>query len=179
MDAHLARALLSAWQLPQFHDALRHLIDLDEVTGLLAALAAGAPDEQTRQRSLGLLRKASETEDIRQAVLLLIADPGFREQISQVVVKALADRPALGRAVGAAILDPQVAIEVGRVLDSARARAALWKAVDSQLAGRRVRLLTAGLALLAKRDVRRLLWSLHKYGVIRELRRLQSVAPQR
>lgn len=179
MDAHLARALLSAWELPQFRDALQHLIDLDEVTRLIAAFAAGAPDEQTRQRSLELLRTASETDDIRQAVLMLIADPAFREQISPVVVNALAKHPALGQAVGSAILDTEVATETVRVLDSGRARAALWKAIDSQLAGRRVRLLTAGLALLAKRHVRRLLWALRRHGVIRELRRMQGAEAAR
>jgi hypothetical protein len=171
MSPHLARALLSAWRLPQFRGALAHLIDLDEVTRLLAAYAAGAPDEQTRQRTLDLLRTASDTDDIRKAVLLLIADSAFRSQIARVVVDAMADRPALAKAVGEAIADPEVADEAARILDSARTRAALWKAVDSRLEGRRVRLLSAALSLLAKRDVRRLLWSLRRHGVIRELRR--------
>ena len=91
MDPHLARALLSAWQLPQFRDALQDLIDLDEVTGLLAALAAGAPDEQTRRRSLELLRTASDTDSIRNAVLLLVGDDWFRDHIAQ----AVANGPAL------------------------------------------------------------------------------------
>lgn len=170
MDPHLARALLSAWQLPQFRDALQDLIDLDEVTGLLAALAAGAPDEQTRRRSLELLRTASQTPSIRDAVLLLVADDAFRGQTAQAVANAMADRPALAAAVAAAIVDHEVAEEVRRILGSARTRAALWKAVDGQLEHRRFRLVTAALSLLARRDVRRLLRALRRHGVLRALR---------
>lgn len=171
MDPHLARALLSAWQLPEFRDALQHLIDLDEVTALLAALAAGAPDEQTRQRSLELLRTASETEPIRDAVLLLVAHGAFRVQALQAVANALADRPGLAVAVAAAIADDQVADLAGSILRSRRTRAALWRAVDSRIAGRRLRLFAAGVSLLAHRDVRRLLRVLQRHGVLHELRR--------
>jgi len=170
VDPHLAGALLSAWQLPAFRDALQDLIDLDEVIGLLDALARSAPDEQTRHRSLELLRTASETESIRQAVLLLIADDEFRAQVSMAVSTVLADRPALAQSIAAALADREVAAEVIRILGSARTRAALWKAVDGQLQGHRFRLLTAGLALLARRDVRKLLRALHRHGVLRALR---------
>jgi hypothetical protein len=167
MDLHLARALLSAWQLPQFRDALQHLIDLDEVTSLLAAYAAGAPDEQTQHRLLELLRSASDTDAIRDAVLLLVADDAFRQEISAAVGNAMPERPGLVHA----IASPDVARDVIHILRSDRMRASLWKAVDSQLAGRRLRLYAAGLALLVHRDVRRLLRELRRLGVLRELRR--------
>jgi hypothetical protein len=170
MDPHLARALLSAWRLPQFRDALQHLIDLDEVTDLLAALAAGAPDEQTRRRSLELLQSAFDDERIRSAVLLLIADEGFRTQVSQAVANALSDRPALASSVADAILDPVVAGEVSGILANGRTRAALWKAVERQQSGQRFRLALAGLALVAHRHVRKLARALNRHGVLRALR---------
>ncbi|NUR25438.1 MAG: hypothetical protein HOV83_06245, partial [Catenulispora sp.] len=95
MDPHLARALLSAWQLPAFRNALADLLDLEEVAGLLTAFATGASDEHTRQRLLDLVRTASETDSIRDAVLLLLADPAFRAEIAEAVVAALPDRPGL------------------------------------------------------------------------------------
>jgi hypothetical protein len=170
VDPHLARALLSAWQVPQFRDALQHLIDLDEVTGLLAALAAGAPDEQTRRRLLELLHTASDDDRIRSALLLLIADDAFRVQLSQAVANALSDRPALALSLSSAIADRAVADEVVDILGATRTRAALWKAVESQLQGRRFGLLTAGVALVARRRVRQLLRALHRHGVFRALR---------
>jgi hypothetical protein len=175
MDPHLAQALLSAWQLPQFRDALADLIDLDEVTGLLAALAAGGPDEQTRQRSLELLRTASDTDSIRGAVLMLIADDAFRVQVGAAVATVLADRPALAASVESAIVDRVAAAEVVRILADGRTRAALWKAVDGQLDGKRLRLLTAALSLLARRDVRKLLWALRRHGVLRAMRAKPSL----
>ena len=180
MDPYLARALLSAWRLPQFRDALQHLIDLDEVTGLLAALAAGAPDEQTRSRLLELLHTASDDDRIRPAVLLLVADDAFRAQVSQAVANALSDRPALALSLSSAIADREVADEIVDILGSARTRAALWKAVDSQMQGRRFRLFTAAVALVARRRVRKLLRALHRHGVFRALRHevpSQAVSP--
>lgn len=170
MDPHLARALLSAWQLPQFRDALADLIDLDEVSDLLATLADGAPDEQTRRRSLELLRTASDTDSIRGAVLMLIADDAFRVQVGAAVGNVLADRPALARSVEAAVTDRAVADELIRILADARTRTALWKAVDGQLEGKRLRLLSAALSLLSRRDVRKLLRALRRHGVLRAMR---------
>lgn len=171
MDPHLARALLSAWQLPAFRNALADLLDLEEVAGLLTAFATGASDEHTRQRLLDLVRTASETDSIRDAVLLLLADPAFRAEIAEAVVAALPDRPGLAVALRSALLDPAVATEAARILGASRTRAALWKVVDSQLAGRRFGLITGGVAVLSKRDVRKLLYALNRHGVLRELLR--------
>ncbi|WP_027344879.1 hypothetical protein [Hamadaea tsunoensis] len=169
MDPHLARALLSAWQLPAFRDALADLIDLDEIAGLLTALATDASDETTR-RLLDLVRTASETDSIRDAVLLLLADGTFRAEIAEAVVAALPDRPALAAAIRSAVLDPAVAEEVARILGSPRTRTTLWKVVDSAVAGRRLGLVTGGATLLSKKDVRRLLHALKRHGVLRGLR---------
>jgi hypothetical protein len=170
MNQQIARVLLSAWELPEFRDALQHIIDLDEVTSLLTALAAGAPDDQTRERGLELARTATETPEVRNALVLLLAKEDFRTKLATLVQAATPDRPALGTALAAAVADATVAEQLSRILESPKARASIWKAVDSQIAGKRARLVTAGVSLLAKKDVRHLLSSLRRHGLVRALR---------
>lgn len=55
MDRHFVKALLFAWDPPEFRAGLQHLIDLDEVTSLLAALSDDH-DQQVELRAMDLLR---------------------------------------------------------------------------------------------------------------------------
>ena len=66
MDRNLVRALLAAWGHPEFRSGLRHLIDLDEVGDLLAALAVEGHDREVELRALELLRSALDSDEIRR-----------------------------------------------------------------------------------------------------------------
>ncbi|HEY2791039.1 MAG TPA: hypothetical protein VGJ28_01705 [Micromonosporaceae bacterium] len=178
MDRQIAQVLLSAWELPEFRDALQHVIDLDEVTSLLTAFAAGAPDEQTRMRGVELARTATETPEIRNALVLLLRKDDFRAKVATLVAAATPDRPALGKALAGAVADPKVAAELSRLLESPKARASIWKTVDSQLEGKRGRLIAAGFGLVAKKEVRRLLWSLKRHGLLKALRTDRKSKPR-
>ena len=65
MDRNVVKVLLAAWERPDFREGLRHLIDLDEVTSLLAALSVDDQDDEVRRRSMELGRSALETAEIR------------------------------------------------------------------------------------------------------------------
>jgi hypothetical protein len=111
-----------------------------------------------------------QTAEVRNALVLLLAKEDFRTKLASLVQTVLPDRPALGTALATAVADPAVAEQVSRILESPKAQASIWKAVDSQVAGRCGGLVTAGLSLLAKKDVRRLLSALRRHGLIRALR---------
>jgi hypothetical protein len=174
MDRHFAKALLFAWDKPAFRQGLQHLIDLDEVTALLASLADDAPDGEAEQRGLQLLRSALESDEIRRAVLLLIDDAAIRQAIAQGLEAEMADRPGLARAIRSALDDPAVRREVHAALESPRVRAVVWAVADSQLRDRKWTLARHAIRLFGHRSVRRLVRGLARHGVLRELWRSRS-----
>ena len=171
MDPHLARALLSAWQLPQFRDALQHLIDLDEVTELLAALSVPDHDHEVERSAMALLQSALDTPEIRRAVLLLIESDDVRRQLAAGLAEAFADRPGLANAIREALDDPKVRADLHALLETPQARELIWQAAEHQFSERRLALVRRVLVLLVRhRSARRLVWALRRHGVLRELR---------
>ncbi|GAA1868682.1 hypothetical protein [Asanoa iriomotensis] len=172
MNRNLVRALLSVWDRPAFRDGVRHLVDLDEVTALLAALAAEDGGDEVDLRVMGLLRSALETTEIRRAVLLLVDTDDVRQEVSSSIAEGLADRPDLARSIVSALGDPAVRAELTAALESARLREAIWRAADNQLRGRRWKTIGELAVVLARhRHARRLVWLLKRHGVLRALRR--------
>lgn len=94
MNRDLARGLTVAWALPEFRDGLRHLVDLDEVTVLLAALSLPDRDREVERSALGLLRSGLDSTEVREAVLLLLERDTVRRPLVAAAVEPLADRPA-------------------------------------------------------------------------------------
>jgi len=172
MNRDLVKALLPAWELPEFRAALRELIDLDEVTMLLAALADETHDAEVERRTLDLLRSALDTPEIRRAVLLLIESDDVRHHLSSVVVGALAHRPGLARAIASALEDPAVRHHLHAALGSPRVRDLVWQAVVNQSGVRRLALARQVVFLVIRHSsVRRLAWALQRHGVLTQLRR--------
>ncbi|MEV0718084.1 hypothetical protein [Asanoa sp. NPDC050611] len=171
MNRNLVRVLLSVWDRPAFRAGLRHLIDLDEVTALLAALAVDDRDHEVDRRVRGLVRSALDTAEIRRALLLLVDADDARQDVSATVTEALADRPELARAIVSALDDAAVRAELAAALESPHLRAAVWRAVEDEFRGRRWRMIgELALVLARHRHARRLVWQLKRHGVLRELR---------
>ena len=172
MNRNLVRGLLVAWELPQFRTGLQHLIDLDEVTLLLAALSVPDHDHEVERSLLRLLRSALDTAEIRQAVLLLLEQDGVRRPLIAAVAQSMEDRPGLAAAIASAAEDPKVRQELRAALDSPKVRELIWRAAENQFSGDRWGLIRRGVALFVRhRSVRRLAWALHRHGVLREIRR--------
>jgi hypothetical protein len=172
MDRNVVKVLLAAWERPDFRAGLQHLIDLDEVTSLLAALSVDDQDEEVRRRAMELGRSALETAQIRRAVLLLIETDDIRHSLAAAISDSLADRPGLASSIRSALEDPAARAEIGKALESAGLRALVWKVVEDEFRGHRMALVgQATLLLLRHRPARRLVWALKRHGVIRELRR--------
>ncbi len=169
MDRHFARALLHAWNKPEFRSGLQHLIDLDEVTALLATLAGDHTDAQAQQRGLELLRSALETPEIRQAVLLLIDDATVREALGQGLQAEMADRPRLAQALRSALEDARLRRELHDALASPQVRALVWSVAESGMRERRLALVLRAVGLIRHRSVRHLVSGLARHGVLREL----------
>jgi hypothetical protein len=172
MDRHFVKALLFAWDRAEFRAGLQHLIDLDEVTGLLAALSVEDHDQQVELRAMDLLRCGLDTAEIRRATLLLVEDDDVRHNLAAGITGSIADRPGLARAVRSALDDPQVRTELRDALESAPLRAVIWKIAENQFRGRRWALIREVVFLVVRhRHARRLALALRRHGVIRELRR--------
>jgi hypothetical protein len=172
MDRNVVKVLLAAWERPDFRAGLQHLIDLDEVTSLLAALAVDDHDDEVRRRGMELLRSALETPEIRRAVLLLIETDDIRHSLADAISDNLADRPGLGSSIRSALDDPAVRAEFRDALESPALRALVWQVAEDEFRGRRLTLIRqVTLLLLRHRPARRLAWALKRHGVIRELRR--------
>lgn len=171
MNRNLVKGLLVAWELPQFRSGLQHLIDLDEVTRLLAALSVPDHDREVERSLLDLLRSALDTAEIREAVLLILEEDGVRRPLVAAVAEPLADRPGLAAAIASAAEDPSVRREVRAVLDSPRVRELVWRAVENQFTEHRWAMIGQGVLLFVRhRSVRRLAWALRRHGVLREIR---------
>ncbi|WP_405092186.1 hypothetical protein OG767_03885 [Micromonospora sp. NBC_01392] len=172
MNRDLARGLTVAWGLPEFRDGLRHLVDLDEVTVLLAALSDPDRDGEVERSLLGLLRSGLATTEVREAVLLLLERDTVRRPLVAAAVEPLADRPARATAITSATEDPAVRREVRTMLDSADVRELIWQAVDRQVSDDRFGLIRRAAVLFVRHpSARRLAWALRRHGVLRELRR--------
>ncbi|MFI5907087.1 hypothetical protein [Dactylosporangium sp. NPDC051541] len=172
MDRHIVKALLAAWSRAEFRAGLRQLIDLDEVAGLLAALAVEDHDHEVERRVTDLVRSGLDTPEIRRATLLLIEHDDIRLNLAAGITDALADRPGLARAIRSALDDPDARAELRAALESAPLRAAIWEVTDNQFQGRRWALIRAAVVLVLRhRHARRLAWALRRHGVLRELRR--------
>ncbi|GIJ76677.1 hypothetical protein SAMN05443287_108192 [Micromonospora phaseoli] len=172
MNRNLAKGLQAAWGLPEFRGGVRHLIDLDEVTGLLATLSVADHDREVEGSLLDLLRSGLDTVEIREAVLLLLERDEVRRPLVAAVVEPLADRPGQAAAIASAAEDPAVRCEVRAVLDSAKVRELIWQAIDHQLRDNRFGLIRRAAVLFVRHpSVRRLAWALRRHGVLRELRR--------
>jgi hypothetical protein len=171
MDRNFVRVLLYAWDQPDFRAGLQHLIDLDEVTTLLAALAADDHDRQVELRAMQLARSALDTAEIRHAVLLLIEADDIRHSLAAGITDSLPDRPGLARAIRSALDDPAVRAEVRAALESAPLREVVWRAAEDQYRDHRWALVRQVAVLFARhRHARRLAWALRRHGVVRELR---------
>ncbi|WP_327002855.1 hypothetical protein OHA72_48490 [Dactylosporangium sp. NBC_01737] len=174
MNRHLVKALQVAWELPEFRGGVRHLIDLDEVAVLLAALSVPDHDNAVERSLLSLLRSAFDAIEIREAVLLLLEQDEVRRPLVAAAVEPLAGRPGLAAAVASAAEDPAARREVRAVLDNASARGLLWQAVENQVSDNRFGLIRRAVVLFVRHPgVRRLAWALRRHGVLRELRRKQ------
>jgi hypothetical protein len=175
MNRNLVRGLQAAWVLPEFRSGVQHLVDLDEITVLLATLAVSADDDRNREveRSLlSLLRSALDTDEIREAVLLLLEHDEVRRPLVAAVAEPFADRPGQAAAIASAAEDPVVRREVRAVLDNATVRALIWQAVENQQSDNRFGLIRRAVVLFVRHpSVRRLTWALRRHGVLRELRR--------
>ncbi|MET7425671.1 hypothetical protein [Dactylosporangium sp. NPDC005555] len=166
------KALLFAWDRPEFRAGLRHLIDLDEVPGLLAALCVDEQDHEVERRAMDLLRSGLDTAEIRHATLLLVEDADIRDNLTAGIAGGLADRPDLARSIRSALDDPDTRADLRDALESASLRATIWRVAEHQSRGRRWALVREALILMLRhRHARRLAWSLKRHGVIRELRR--------
>ncbi|MET8199968.1 hypothetical protein [Micromonospora taraxaci] len=170
MNRNLVKALQIAWGLPEFRNGVRHIVDLDEVAMLLAALSDPDHDREIERSLLGLLRSGLDTTEIREAVLLLLEQDDVRRPLVAAMAEPLADRPGQAAAIASAAEDPAVRRELRAVLDSARARQLIWQAVDDQVEDNRV-IHRAAVLFVRHRSVRRLVWALRRHGVLRELRR--------
>ncbi|MDG4803323.1 hypothetical protein [Micromonospora sp. WMMD980] len=172
MNRNLVTGLRVAWESPEFRDGLRHLIDLDEITVLLATLADPDHEREVERSLLGLLRSGLDTVEIREAVLLLLERDAVRRPLVAAAVEPLADRPGRAAAITSATEDPEVRREVRRTLDSADVRELIWRAVDDQLSENRFGLIRRAAVLFVRHpSARRLAWALRRHGVLRELRR--------
>ncbi|MER6584162.1 hypothetical protein [Micromonospora chalcea] len=172
MNRDLARGLTVAWALPEFRDGLRHLVDLDEVTVLLAALSLPDRDREVERSALGLLRSGLDSTEVREAVLLLLERDTVRRPLVAAAVEPLADRPGLVTAVTSAAEDPRVRHEVRAMLDSPGVRELIWRAADDQVSDNRFGLVRGAAVLFVRHpSARRLAWALRRHGVLRELRR--------
>jgi hypothetical protein len=172
MDRHFVKALLFAWDRAEFRAGLQHLIDLDEVTSLLAALSVEDHDHEVELRAMDLLRSGLETAEIRRATLLLVEDDDVRHNLAAGITGSIADRPELARAIRSALEDPEVRAELRAALESASLRAVIWKVIEDQFRGRRWALIRQAAVLVVRhRHARRLALALRRHGVIRELRR--------
>ncbi|MDG4831538.1 hypothetical protein O7627_19760 [Solwaraspora sp. WMMD1047] len=172
MNRNLAKGLQVAWELPEFRSGVQHLIDLDEVATLLAALAVSDQNREVERSLLTLLRSASDSVEIREAVLLLLERDEVRRPLIAAAVEPLADRPGQAAAVASAAEDPAVRREVRAVLDSAKVRELIWAAAENQVRDSRFGLIRRVAVLFVRHpSVRRLAWALRRHGVLRELRR--------
>ncbi|MEU5785221.1 hypothetical protein [Micromonospora lupini] len=172
MNRDLVKALQVAWELPEFRSGVRHLIDLDEVSVLLATLSVPDHDGEVERSLLNLLRSGLETAEIREAVLLLLEQDEVRRPLVAAAVEPLADRPGLAAAVTSAAEDPAVRRELRAALDSAKVRELIWQAVENQVSDNRFGLIRRAAALFVRHpSVRRLAWAVRRHGVLRELRR--------
>ncbi|MEV4822629.1 hypothetical protein ACGFIE_16605 [Micromonospora sp. NPDC049275] len=172
MNRNVVKALQVAWGLPEFRSGVRHLIDLDEVSVLLAALSVPDHDGEVERSLLSLLRSGLETIEIREAVLLLLEQDEVRRPLVAAAVEPLADRPGLAAAVASAAEDPAVRREARAALDSAKVRELIWQAMENQVSDNRFGLIRRAAALLVWHpSVRRLAWAARRHGVLRELRR--------
>ncbi|MET8281715.1 hypothetical protein [Micromonospora sp. NPDC005174] len=172
MNRDLVKALQVAWGLPEFRDGLRHLIDLDEVSVLLATLAVPDHDGAVERSLLDLLRSSLETVEIREAVLLLLERDEVRRPLVAAAVEPLADRPGLAAAIASAGEDPAVRSELRSVLDNAKVRELIWQAMENQVSDHRFGMIRRAAALFVRhQSVRRLAWAVRRHGVLRELRR--------
>jgi hypothetical protein len=175
VDRHFVKALLFAWDRPEFRAGLQQLIDLDEVTRLLAALSVEDHDHEVELRAMDLLRSGLDTAEIRRATLLLVEDDDVRHNLAAGLTASIADRPDLARSIRSALEDPQVRTELRDALESAPLRAVIWQVAEHQFEERRWALIRAAAVLLVRhRHARRLAWALRRHGVIRELRRQPS-----
>jgi hypothetical protein len=172
MDRNVVKVLLAAWERPDFRAGLRHLIDLDEVMSLLAALAVDDHDDEVRRRTMELLQSALETAEIRGAILLLIETDDIRHSLAAAISDNLADRSGLASSIRSALDDPAVRAEIRDALESLGMRTLVWRVAEDEFRGRRLTLVReATMLLLRHRPARRLVWALKRHGVIRELRR--------
>jgi hypothetical protein len=180
MDRNFVRALLYAWDQPDFRAGLQHLIDLDEVTALLAALATDDHDPQVDLRAMQLVRSALDTAEIRHAVLLLIEADDIRHSLAAGITDSLPGRPGLAGAIRSALDDPAVRAEVRAALESTALREVIWKAAEDQYRNRRWALARQVAILFVRhRHARRLAWALRRHGVVRELRHRPSAPDPR
>ncbi|GAA1408338.1 hypothetical protein [Catellatospora coxensis] len=171
MNRNLIRALLYAWERPEFRAGLQHLIDLDQVTALLAALSTEDRDHEQERRAMDLLRSALDSPEIRRAVLLLVESDDIRLQLAAAIAEGLPDRPALAVAIAAALNDPRVRAQLNAALETPQVRDLLLHAAEDGAQERRWSLARRLLVLLARhRTARRLAWSLHRHGLLRALR---------
>lgn len=172
MNRNLVKGLQVAWEMPEFRSGLRHLIDLEDVAVLLATLSVPDHDREVERSMLSLVRSASDTTEIREAVLLLLEQDEVRRPLIAAAVEPLADRPGQAAAITAAAEDAVVRREVRAVLDSARARELIWQAIEHQVSDNRFGLIRRAVMLFVRHpSVRRLAWALRRHGVLRELRR--------
>ncbi|MET7950823.1 hypothetical protein [Micromonospora sp. NPDC005324] len=174
MNRNLVKALQIAWELPEFRSGVRHVVDLEEIAGLLATLSVPDHDHEMERSLLSLLRSALETVEIREAVLLLLEQDEVRRPLVAAAVEPLADRPGQAAAIASAAEDPVVRREVRAVLASAKVRELIWQAIENQLSDERFGLIRRAAVLFVRHpSVRRLAWALRRHGVLRELRRKQ------
>ncbi|MEU8421499.1 hypothetical protein AB0C15_11545 [Micromonospora sp. NPDC048835] len=172
MNRNLVKALRVAWELPEFRTGVRHVVDLEEIAGLLATLSVPEHDHEVERSLLSLLRSALDTVEIREAVLLLLERDEVRRPLVAAAVEPLADRPGQAAAIASAAEDPAVRREVRAVLASAQVRELVWQAIETQLNDNRFGLIRRAAVLFVWHPhVRRLGWALRRHGVLRELRR--------
>lgn len=178
MDRNFVKALLFAWDRPEFRSGLQHLIDLDEVTTLLAALAVEDHDHQVERRMMELLRSALEDDEIRRAVLLLIESDDITQHLAAGISDSLDDRPGLAQSIRSALDDPKVRQEIRAALETSQLRDLIWKAAENQFSNRRWALVRQMVFLYVRhRSARRLLWALRRHGVLREFARSRAGKP--
>ena len=171
MNRDLVQGLQVAWGLPEFRAGVRHLIDLEEVAGLLATLSVPDHDREVERSLLRLLRSGLDTIEIREAVLLLLertrcAGRSSRRRWSRSRTGRVRLLPSRRRP------DPAVRREIRAVLDSAKVRELIWQAIDNQVSDNRFGLIRRAAVLFVWHpSVRRLAWAVRRHGVLRELRR--------
>ncbi|RAN99382.1 hypothetical protein GAR05_02627 [Micromonospora saelicesensis] len=174
MNRNLVKALQVAWELPEFRSGVRHVVDLEEIAGLLATLSVPDHDHEVERSLLSLLRSALDTVEIREAVLLLLERDEVRKPLVAAAVEPLADRPGQAAAIASAAEDPVVRREVRAVLANAKVRELIWQAIENQLSDDRFGLIRRAAVLFVRHpSVRRLAWAVRRHGVLRELRRKQ------